>query len=95
MTSPAAPGAPRGAGRHAWLEGHRPISEALFPAREALPFGPDEARVAAELFRELPRPRGRETDLAIAACALVWKAKLWTLNVDDFADVPGLGLRVP
>jgi predicted nucleic acid-binding protein len=69
--------------------------EALFPSREALPFGPDQARVAAELYREVPRPRGREIDLAIAAYALVWTAKLWTLNVDDFSDIPGLDIRGP
>lgn len=66
--------------------------EALFPSRDALPFGADEARVAAALYRSLPRGRGREIDLAIAATALVWEAPLWTLNVEDFQDVPGLQL---
>jgi len=32
-------------------------------------------------------------DLAIAASALAWEATLWTLNVDDFHDIPGLDLR--
>jgi predicted nucleic acid-binding protein len=81
-----------------WLRGPRvneelAAQEALFPSREALPFGPDEALVAAELYRELPRPRGREVDLAIAACALIWKARIWTLNVEDFADIPGLDIQ--
>lgn len=66
--------------------------EALFPSEEALPFGPDEAHVAARLYRELHRGRGREVDLAIAATALVWRARLWTLNVADFRDIPGLDL---
>ena len=81
-----------------WLRGPRlpeelAAQEALFPSTEAAPFGPEEARVAAELYRALPRPRGREVDLAIAACALTWDAALWTLNPDDFADVPGLEVR--
>jgi predicted nucleic acid-binding protein len=83
-----------------WLRGPRgkeelAAQEALFPSRETLPFGADEARVAAELYQELPRPRGREIDLAIAACAFVWKARIWTLNVEDFSDIPGLEIRGP
>jgi predicted nucleic acid-binding protein len=31
-------------------------------------------------------------DLAIAACAIVHGAALWTLNPQDFKDVPGLEL---
>lgn len=81
-----------------WLRGPRlpeelAAQEALLPSADAAPFGPEEARVAAELYRALPRPRGREVDLAIAACALTWDAALWTLNPDDFADVPGLEVR--
>jgi predicted nucleic acid-binding protein len=38
------------------------------------------------------RPRGREIDLAIAACALQDGAALWTLNTADFRDVPELRL---
>ncbi len=80
-----------------WARGPRHPEElraqqALFPPEEAVPFGPDEALLAAELYRALPPSRGREIDLAIAACALTWRAKLWTLNVDDFQDVPGLEL---
>jgi predicted nucleic acid-binding protein len=44
------------------------------------------------LYRKVPRPRGREIDLAIAACALTQDAALWTLNPSDFADIPGLEL---
>lgn len=78
-----------------WLRGPRvqaelDAQEALFPAAEALPFDVAEARIAAELYRGLPRPRGREVDLAIAACALSHDAMLWTLNPNDFRDVPGL-----
>ena len=66
--------------------------EALFPAMKAIPFGPEEAEVAAELYRQVHRPRGRELDLAIAACALLHDAALWTLNTSDFGDIPGLRL---
>lgn len=80
-----------------WLRGPRRPEElaaqrALFPAAAAAGFGPAEAGVAAELYRSVRRPRGREIDLAIAACALTQRAALWTLNTADFADVPGLDL---
>lgn len=81
-----------------WLRGPRipeelAAQEALLPSAEAIPFGADEAALAARLYRDLPRPRGREMDLAIAACALMWNAELWTLNRADFEDVPGLRVR--
>jgi predicted nucleic acid-binding protein len=80
-----------------WLRGPRrseelAAQEALFPAAAALPFGPAEAARAAQLYVTVPRPRGREIDLAIAACALVLGARLWTLNPRGFRDIPGLEL---
>jgi predicted nucleic acid-binding protein len=83
-----------------WLRGPRlgaelRAQEALFPASEAIPFGPEEARLAAELYRKVKRPRGREVDLAIAACSLSWNATLWTTNAADFLDIPGLSVRGP
>lgn len=71
------------------------MQEALLPAAGAIPFGPIEALQAADLYRILARPRARATDLAIAACALVHGAALWTLNPEDFEDVPGLMLHRP
>jgi predicted nucleic acid-binding protein len=56
-------------------------------------FGEDEARLAADLYRRVRRARGRELDLAIAACALTNSATLWTLNREDFRDIPGLELQ--
>jgi predicted nucleic acid-binding protein len=81
-----------------WLRGPRlpeelAAQEALLPSDEAIPFGVDEAALAARLYRDLPRSRGREVDLAIAACALSWNADLWTLNRADFQDSPELRLR--
>jgi predicted nucleic acid-binding protein len=67
----------------------------LFPADTAVPFGPDEAASAAHLYAAVPRARAREVDIAIAAHALVLDAPLWTLNKDDFADLPGLNLASP
>jgi predicted nucleic acid-binding protein len=83
-----------------WLRGPRlpeelAAQEALFPRESAVGFGPDEAATAARLYQTLRSPRGREVDLAIAACALNWDARLWTLNVDDFKDIPGLGVARP
>lgn len=64
--------------------------EGLLPSDEALAFGPEEAQIAATLYTSVKRPRGREVDLAIAACALARDAKLWTVNTADFSDIPGL-----
>jgi predicted nucleic acid-binding protein len=69
--------------------------EALMPADAAVPFDAVAAARAAALYASMKRPRGREIDLAIAACALVHDAALWTLNLDDFSDVPGLALYDP
>jgi predicted nucleic acid-binding protein len=38
------------------------------------------------------RARQRQADLAIAACAIEARAALWTLNPEDFKDVPALVL---
>ena len=86
--------------RYEWLRGPRLVEEleaqeALFP-RPAVPgFGPAEADIAASLYREVSRARGREIDLAIAACAIAWEATLWTLNLEDFEDLPGLVVERP
>ena len=80
-----------------WLRGPRlrvelEDQEEFMPAGDVLPFGVLEAEIAARLYRSLPRPRGREMDLAIAACAIAREIPLWTLNRKDFADIPGLTL---
>jgi predicted nucleic acid-binding protein len=69
--------------------------EELLPADSAWPFGPAEALIAADLYRRVRRARQRELDLAIAACALARGAALWTLNPNDFSDVPDLILFEP
>jgi predicted nucleic acid-binding protein len=78
-----------------WLRGPRRQSEithqeALLPADQAVPFGPREAAIAAHLYRVVPRARQRELDLAVAACALMSGARLWTLNAVDYRDIPDL-----
>lgn len=80
-----------------WLRGPRTAAEievqtALVPPESVCAFGPNEAALAARLYRSVRRPRGRDLDLAIAACALEHDAVLWTLNRADFADLPGLRL---
>lgn len=66
--------------------------EALLPEAYAVPFGPREAVIAADLYRAVRRPHQREFDLGVAACALANGAALWTLNAQDFRDIPGLQL---
>lgn len=83
-----------------WLRGPRVpqelvAQEALFPRAAAVPFGPEEAARAAKLYAQSARVRGREIDLAVAACALVLDAALWTLNVRDFQGIPGLKVFDP
>ena len=83
-----------------WLRGPRlpeelAAQEALFPRESAIPFGPAEAARAADIYRALRTPRGREVDIAIAACAICWDAQLWTLNTGDFNDITGLDLYHP
>lgn len=83
-----------------WLRGPRlpeelTAQEALFPSARAVAFGPDEAGEAARLYSRVPRSRSREIDLAIAACAILWEAELWTLNLGDFEDIPDLRLTSP
>lgn len=66
--------------------------EMLFPPDAAITYGPREAALGADLYRSLPRARGREMDIAIAATAILKDAELWTLNAADFADIPKLRL---
>ena len=68
------------------------VTDAFFPVHEQVVFGLDEARAAARVYRAVSRARGRERDIAIAGCAIEHKAALWTLNPDDFKDLPGLTL---
>lgn len=80
-----------------WLRGPRfveelTLQEAAFPRSSIIPFGSEEAIIAARLYRSLRHPRGREVDFMIAACAIRHDAELWTLNVGDFKDIPGLRL---
>ena len=80
-----------------WLRGPRTeaeleFQEAILPSEDAIAFGAAEAHRAALLYSAVKRARGRELDLAIAACAVEHGAALWTMNQRDFADVPGLRL---
>ncbi len=83
-----------------WLRGPRSDDERQavdeFFATDVLAvFGRREAERAAALYQQVKRPRQRQADLAIAACAIEQGASLWTLNRVDFSDVPGLVLYNP
>jgi len=71
------------------------IEQALLGPEVTAGFGEVEAQLAADLYRRVTRSRGREIDLAIAACAIGQGAQLWTLNTTDFRDVPDLDLYRP
>lgn len=82
-----------------WLRGPRQLVEIeaqaqLFPDELAVPFDAPAAARAARLYRAVRAARGRDIDLAIAACAIEHGAQLWTLNTADFRDIPGLTLYV-
>jgi predicted nucleic acid-binding protein len=66
--------------------------EALLPTESVVAFDGPAAALAADLYRRLSRPHGREIDIAIAAAAMHRGAMLWTLNRGDFEDIPGLRL---
>ncbi len=83
-----------------WLRGPRSdvelaFQEELLPADGAIPLTAAEAAIAAQLYRGAARARGREADITIAATALTHDASLWTLNPQDFRDIPGLRLYAP
>lgn len=80
-----------------WRRGPRHRAELaaqarLLPVEGIVSFGAAEATLASDLYRKVSHPRGREIDIAIAACAMGQGAGLWTLNPGDFRDVPGLTL---
>jgi predicted nucleic acid-binding protein len=80
-----------------WLRGPRvgeelAVQEELFPTESVAGLDAADAALAADLYRRVRAPRGREIDLAIAAMALNRDAALWTLNIDDFSDIAGLHL---
>jgi predicted nucleic acid-binding protein len=82
-----------------FLRGPRVASDVEFqrllhPDDLVLPFAPAQAAVAADIYGRLKRARGREMDIAIAACAIEHGAALWTMNPADFRDIPGLKLYV-
>ena len=80
-----------------WLRGPRTRTELtaqedLFPSEQAVAFATGEAAIAARLYKRMARARGREIDLAIAACAIANGTVIWTLNPGDFLDIPDLRL---
>jgi predicted nucleic acid-binding protein len=83
-----------------WLRGPRTqpelaVQEALLPPESSIPFDAQDALTAAQIYRSLRRARSREIDIAIAAIAIRHEARLWTLNPEDFEDIPRLQLFRP
>ena len=74
------------------VEGELRLQRVLHPDDQVVSFGPREASIAGEIYRQLKRARNREMDIAIAACAMEHGAALWTVNPADFRDIPGLRL---
>ena len=57
-----------------WLRGPRlpeelAAQDGLFPSAWAIPFGPEDAAISADLYLAVSRPRAREIDLGIASFA--------------------------
>jgi predicted nucleic acid-binding protein len=80
-----------------WLRGPRfpeelDLQRGAFSTESIVAFNSEDATIAGHLYRSVRRARGREIDLMIAACAIRHDAELWTLNVPDFKDIPGLRL---
>jgi predicted nucleic acid-binding protein len=83
-----------------WLRGPRTGAQRAamsewFAESSVVAFDGAAAEYAAGIYRALSRSRPREIDIVIAACAIEHRASLWTLNVDDFSDIPGLRLYRP
>ena len=68
------------------------LAAAVVPAR--LPFGDEEARLAARLFNDAGRRRGSMLDCMIGATALLAGAALATANPSDFGRFASAGLAL-
>ena len=66
------------------------IASLIIEEDDIVSFDAAAALEAAETFRRLGSPRRRANDIAIGTVAAVCGAVLWTLNPDDFTDVPEL-----
>lgn len=69
---------------------HLAVAKAFLGPGGIVPFCEEVADLAALLFRQVPRPRKRVADLAIAATAIAHRASFVTRNARDFSDIPGL-----
>src|SRR5437588_1060518 len=68
-----------------WLRGPRVRQELvdqedIFRSASVVAFDMTDAARAADIYKRVRSPRGREIDLAIAAMALNRNAAVWTLN---------------
>ncbi len=86
----------QGRWRCSWLVEVVPVlwtaQEQLLPSAAVVPFDAEAAGRGAMIYSAVGRARGRASDIAIAACAQLHEAAIWTLNQEDFRDIPGLDL---
>lgn len=93
-------GLPIGASTVAWTEllcgplTKRQADLAALVIGELIPFGREDAALAASLFNAAGRRRGSLVDCMIAAAAIRNKAALATANRGDFARFVPHGLRL-
>lgn len=93
-------GLPIGASAIVWTEflcgplTRRQADLALLVAGEPIPFGREDAALAAALFNSAGRRRGSLVDCMVASAAIRGKAALATANEADFARFTSLGLRL-
>lgn len=70
----------------------RGLAASLFT--EVVPFGAEEAAIAADLFNSTGRRRGTLMDCMVASIAISSSATLATSNVADFRRFDPLGLSL-
>lgn len=80
-----------------WRRGPRPPEEAALQEEPILrdsgiPLDSEDASPSVRPYRTMRRPRGRKTDLAIAAGAVNRNMRPWTKSRADFADIRGVTL---
>ena len=69
------------------------VARSFFFDDGIIPLSEELAAEAAKVFRALGSPRKRAADISIGVTAAATGARLLTLNLRDFAGIPGLELE--